>query len=193
MDMLDMNTLKFDLVKADQLERAIELELDGYPAEEAASFESFRLRQSQAPELFFGAFKLKQGLSPDACSSNINLELIAYICGTRSSASHLTHSSMIQHVPDGSSVCIHSVCVSKEYRRQGVALALLTEYVQRLQLQRRISVQDDSETKLEIERILLITHEELIPLYAKAGFELVGESSVKHGERVWYEMMLNLS
>ncbi|KAJ3720375.1 acyl-CoA N-acyltransferase [Lentinula raphanica] len=176
-----MKSLMFELVQADQLERAIEIELEGYPADEAASLESFQLRQSQAPELFLGAFKFKPNSSSP---ESTDLELIAYICGTQSNSSQLTHSSMSQHVPDGLSVCIHSVCVSKDYRRQGVGLGLLKEYVNRLRDLRR--------SKADIERILLISHEELIPLYAKAGFKLVGESSVKHGERIWYEMKLEL-
>ena len=32
---------------------------------------------------------------------------------------------MSVHDPEGSSVCIHAVCVSPEHRRKGIALALL--------------------------------------------------------------------
>jgi hypothetical protein len=45
---------------------------------------------------------------------------------------------------------------------------------------------------LQAERILLITHEELRDLYAKAGFEWVGKSAVAHGSRDWFEMRLLL-
>lgn len=86
---------------------------------------------------------------------------------------------MAQHDPGSSSVCVHSVCVSPEYRKQGVAISLLREYITRLK-------------NGPYERILLIAHEELIPLYQKAGFELVGLSSVVHGSRPWYEMVILL-
>jgi guanine nucleotide exchange factor len=76
------------------------------------------------------------------------------------------------------SVCIHSVCVAKEYRRKGVALGLLREYVFRLATLRGG----------QYHRALLISHEELILLYKKAGFELLGPSSVTHGPRPWFQM-----
>ncbi|KAE9402597.1 acyl-CoA N-acyltransferase [Gymnopus androsaceus JB14] len=161
----------FNLVNTNQLENAIRLELEGYPTDEAASLESFRLRQFLAGELFLGAFR------PGSSSP----ELVGFICGTRASGSTLTHESMSQHTPDGPSVCIHSVCVSASYRRQGIALGLLKEYFSRV-----------LRCQPKVERILLIAHEELIPLYVKAGFELVGKSSVAHGARPWYEMCLVL-
>lgn len=37
----------------------------------------------------------------------------------------------------------------------------------------------------------LITHEKLIGLYGKAGFELVGESEVVHGPEKWFEMKVD--
>jgi guanine nucleotide exchange factor len=86
---------------------------------------------------------------------------------------------MSQHIPEGRSVCIHSVCVDKKYHRQGVALNLLKDYISRL---RASGLYD---------RTLLIAHEELIPLYKKAGFTLVGKSPVTHGPRPWFEMRLD--
>lgn len=82
---------------------------------------------------------------------------------------------MSQHVPGSKSVCVHSVCVSPDHRRQGIALGLLKEYIRRLE-------------DKEYERILLITHEELRGLYEKAGFQFVGKSAVVHGSRPWFEM-----
>lgn len=92
---------------------------------------------------------------------------------------------MAEHVPGSSSVCLHSVCVSPKHRRQGVALSLLRAYVSRLKDARRENA--------PYRRVLLIAHEELIPLYVKAGFELVGLSSVVHGSRPWYEMRMFLA
>lgn len=86
---------------------------------------------------------------------------------------------MSTHVPASSSVCIHSVCVSANHRRNGVGLGLLKEYLTRL---------EDARREERYERVLLIAHQELRPFYAKAGFEWVGESQVTHGSRPWYEM-----
>jgi hypothetical protein len=91
---------------------------------------------------------------------------------------------MSTHVPKGSSVCIHSLSVAPPFQRRGIALALLKEYVERVK--RRTSELS------HVDRLLLISHEELCGLYAKAGFELVGKSAVVHGNRDWFEMQLIL-
>ena len=80
-------------------------------------------------------------------------------------------------------MCIHSVVVDKDYRRQGVALALLKEYLTRL------TNTEGSPYK----RVLLITHEELRELYEKAGFTWIGPSDVVHGGRPWFEMRVELA
>lgn len=91
---------------------------------------------------------------------------------------------MSNHVLDSPSVCIHSVCVAKAYRRKGLALRLLREYLERLTKAK--------DTGAPYERVLLIAHEELRPLYEKAGFTWLGESNVHHGSRTWYEMRYDL-
>jgi GNAT superfamily N-acetyltransferase len=127
-----------------------------------------RFRQSKAPLLFLGAFQ------PDRV-------LIGFVVSTLSSAITLSHESMSSHEAAGTSVCIHSIVVKPSLRRRGIATALLREYVQRV----------SSEQRLAVDRFLLITHEELRPLYELAGFEWVGLSSVKHGSRDWFEMKLD--
>lgn len=92
---------------------------------------------------------------------------------------------MEKHVPGASSVCIHSVCVSQDHRRKGIAVGLLKEYISHLERAR--------EKGAPYERILLIVHEELKQLYAKAGFELVGPSAVVHGAKPWFEMRRRLA
>jgi hypothetical protein len=78
--------------------------------------------------------------------------------------------------PTPSSVCIHSVCVAKAYRRRGVALKLLDEYLTRLG------------DMANIARALLICKEDLKHFYTRAGFVEVGPSEVVHGKDQWFEM-----
>ena len=87
---------------------------------------------------------------------------------------------METHVAGSSSVCIHSVCVSPLHRRKGIAASLLKEYISHLE---RLH-----ENGAPYERILLIAHDNLVPLYSKAGFELVGPSKIVHGSLPWFEM-----
>lgn len=123
-------------------------------------------RQNLAPQLFLGAYN---GIPSTET-------LIGYVCATRSSADTLTHESMSHHESNGSSVCIHSVCVDTSHRRKGVATRMLDKYAERLS-------KDPS-----IHQLSLIAHEELVPLYEKAGFEYKGKSPVSHGSRPWFEL-----
>ncbi|KAF7313926.1 hypothetical protein HMN09_00550900 [Mycena chlorophos] len=160
-----MSTI-FRTVPAEDLESALEIELAGFPEDEAATIDSFRLRQRVAPNLFLGAY--------------IDNKLMGYVCSTLSSDTTLTHASMSTHVPDGTSVCIHSVCVHPAVKRKGLGLSLLREYVARL-------------GPLALyERVLLITHAPLRAFYEKAGFEWIGPSAVHHGALPWFEMHLEL-
>jgi arylalkylamine N-acetyltransferase len=79
---------------------------------------------------------------------------------------------MSLHEKEGKTVCIHSVCVDKRYRRYGVATRLLREYINLLK-------KPDNEIKYK--RCALLAHEYLIPLYQNVGFKLIGESEVVHG------------
>ncbi|KAG6831547.1 hypothetical protein H0H92_009466 [Tricholoma furcatifolium] len=164
-----MTDVVYDWVTADDLEQAIKIEEQGYPADEAASLDGFKYRQLNAPKLFLGAY----------LPSRI---LIGYVCATLSSSPTLTHASMSTHVPSASSVCIHSVCVDTTHRHKGIASALMEEYISRLR-----------SSPEAYERILLISHEPLRPFYERLGFEWLGLSSVVHGPDPWYEMRLNLT
>jgi predicted GNAT family N-acyltransferase len=126
-----------------------------------------RYRQAHAPELLLGAYTAN--------------ELIGYVCSTLSSSTTLTHESMSNHEPKGTSVCIHGICVDPTRRREKVGLHLLKEYISR----QAASMNEAGEP---YERILLITHEYLRHFYEEAGFEWLGKSSVVHGSRPWFEM-----
>jgi hypothetical protein len=89
---------------------------------------------------------------------------------------------MSQHISSSSSVCIHAVCISPDYRGKGLGVRLLREYITRLESATR----DDGSRSYE--RALLITHEELRHFYEEAGFEWLGKSDVVHGSRPWFEM-----
>ncbi|KAI0746717.1 acyl-CoA N-acyltransferase [Daedaleopsis nitida] len=163
----------YDLVSAEELEDAHKIESRGYPEDEAGSLEVFRYRQAQSPELFVGAYLP----GPDGTGRT----LIGYVCSTLSSKDTLTHESMSTHVPGGTSVCVHSVCVAPEHRQKHVGLNLVKEYLSRLAASGKY------------ERVLLIAHEELRRFYEQAGLEWVGRSAVVHGARPWFEMRRDLA
>ncbi|KAH9475961.1 putative N-acetyltransferase C9.02c [Psilocybe cubensis] len=168
--------LIFDYVPSYDIPAALEIEKQGYPEDEAGTESSFRLRQSQAGNLFLGAYEPTSGSER---------RLIGYICSTLSPSPTLSHDSMSTHVPNSSSVCIHSVCVSPSHQRRGIGLSLLKEYITRLEKARAGGYAN-------YRRVLLITHENLRDFYEKAGFEWLGKSEVVHGSRPWFEMRREL-
>lgn len=64
-----------------------------------------------APQLFVVVASEK-----DPCT------IIGYACGTATRDRVLTHECMSTHDPEGSTVCLHSVCIAAQRRRQGLAL-----------------------------------------------------------------------
>ncbi|KAF8234512.1 acyl-CoA N-acyltransferase [Tricholoma matsutake] len=165
--MTDRSNIDYKPIPEGDVEKVLKLEQQSFPADEAAILETLRFRQSKAPGLFLGAY--------------IAHELVGYVSATLSSSTTLTHESMSNHNSKGTSVCIHGVCVVPARRRERIGLHLLDEYVTR-------QAASTNEVGEPLERIILITHEELRPFYEKAGFEWLGKSEVVHGSLPWYEM-----
>ncbi|KAI0646274.1 acyl-CoA N-acyltransferase [Trametes meyenii] len=163
----------YDLLAPEEVEDAYDIEVRGYPEDEAASLESFRFRQSQAPELFLGAYVPAQDRPRGRT-------LIGYVCATLSPDAVLTHASMATHIPGARSICIHSVCVDAAQRRRRIGLGLVREYVARAE---RAGREDG-----RYARILLIAHDNLRGFYAQAGFADLGRSEVVHGALPWFAM-----
>ncbi len=147
------------------LPRIMELEHAGFPADEAASPENMTLRIRQAQPLF--RVRERNGV------------VDAYVCSTLTAGDTLTHESMSTHDPAGATVCIHSVVVDKSQLRRGIATRSLREYVASLR-------------ELGFTHYRLLCKEQLQPLYAAAGFSLVGPSKVVHGADQWFEMALTV-
>ncbi|KAG0233811.1 hypothetical protein BGW42_007182 [Actinomortierella wolfii] len=209
-----MPSLHFQLLPKEHVERAYAIETAEYPAEEAASLENLIYRQTHAPHLFMGCYLNPHGDNDvNACvvdnsetshgsttsfvpTSN---DLIGYIVSTQAHGETLTHESMSHHEPTGESVCIHSVCIARAFQRRGYALRMLRAYLAHLDALNRLARQnnnkdgnDPSNNHGTFQRVLLIAHDELVPLYKKAGFEWIGQSEVSHGPDPWFEMKYKL-
>ena len=124
-------------------------------------------RQKNAPDLFLGAFVPQTGSKRT---------LLGYVDGVLSSETTLTPESMSTHVPGARTVLIHGVCVTPDARKRGIASALLAEY------QRRLAVAGS------YERVLLISHEEMIGFYEHIGFKSRGLSSIAFAGVPWFEL-----
>jgi len=161
-------SVRFRPATPDDLDALAELEARSYPADEAASRETIAFRLQQAPACFLAA------VDDEA--------LVGFVCGTRARGASLTHASMSEHVPDGESLCIHSVVVEASRRRTGLGSRLLRAYLEHA----RASVPGAV-------RALLICKQHLTGFYGAAGFELAGPSQVVHGQDPWFEMVQPLT
>ena len=88
---------------------------------------------------------------------------------------------METHEPEGSTLIIHSVVIHPNYRRQGLATAMLTYYLERMRENSKIS------------RIFLIAKGNLLGFYTSVGFKVLRLSPVVHGQDPWFEMGLDLA
>ena len=107
---------------AEDLETIERLEAEEYPADEAASPAQMKRRLKDAGEFFL-------------CCEKATAGLVGYVCGTLAppGTKTLTEETMSTHDPDGTALCIHSVCVTRDHRRQGVATRMLEAYVRFVQ------------------------------------------------------------
>ncbi|KAJ2072137.1 hypothetical protein GGI09_003086 [Coemansia sp. S100] len=142
------------------------LESACYSSDEGASLETMLYRYKHAQHLFLGAFS--------------GQTLVGYIMATQASEPLVTHKSMSTHDPQGTTVCIHSVCVSPQWQRQGVASMLLKKYTEIIK------------NCKDITRLAMLSRMDLVPLYQRNGYQCLGPSNVTHGSEKWYDCILDI-
>lgn len=162
----------------DDLDVVSMYEEQSYHPDEAASREQLQRRIQYAaqsgPELFTVA------------RNNENNEVVGFLCTTLTTADLVTDESMSVHEHDGKTVCLHSVCVSPDYRKQGIATRLMKTWIEQLK-----EINAKQETK-KYNRIALMSRPRLVSLYESVGFKKVGVSEVVHGPEPWIDMILEL-
>lgn len=155
-----------------------EYEEKSYHPDEAASKEQLERRIHYAaesgPELFTVARNTE------------NNQVVGFLCTTLTTSDLVTDESMSKHEPNGKTVCLHSVCVSPDYRKQGIATRLMSTWIKQLE-----EVNAKQVTK-KYNRIALLSRPRLVGLYESVGFKNVGVSKVVHGPEPWIDMILEL-
>jgi ribosomal protein S18 acetylase RimI-like enzyme len=141
------------------------LEAASYKEDEAASLETMTFRARDAGDLFMYVFRGE--------------ELVGFVNGT-SAKGALTHETMWAHVPDGEVVCVHSVVVQPDLRRQGIGHAILKAFVEEIR------------SRKKYQRIALLSKEHNLKFYSRIGFEVLGESAVFHGADKWFDCQLKI-
>jgi len=144
------------------------VEKASYPADEYASEETIQFRANEARQFFL------------VCMSNEG-EVAGFINGTLTTSKNLDHDAMSTHDPNGSNLCIHSVCVEEGWRRRKVATNLLRHYVR---IMKHLCP--------SLPLISLICKRHLIPFYQSCGFHMIGPSLVVWGKDNWFELQIDL-
>ena len=180
------DTVFFRPCSPEDLPAVAEMEANSYPPDEKASPEALAFRQQNANEFFLvgmrmGDTEARQAATLPAgdASASAADALVSYVCGTLTTGTTLTHESMSEHDPSGTTLCVHSVVTCGSSRREGIGTKTLRAYC------RWVATRFE-----EIDVILLLCKKHLIGFYEGAGFKMVGESSVVHGADQWYEMRL---
>lgn len=87
--------------------------------------------------------------------------------------------ALVGHDPAGRNAVIFSLAVHPDFRKQGIAAALMNRFIEQMRV-------------LERTAILLLCHVELIAYYQRFGFVHLGASASDHGGLHWHEMKLSL-
>ena len=170
------------------LAAAAALETASYPADEAASPARLAERASVAGEFFLGLFDVSAGAARAAADA----PLVGFVCATAAPlAGGLTEAAMGAHDAAGELLCVHSVVVAPRWRRQGVASAMLRAYL-RAVAGGGGGGAGAGATAPRVRACALIAKARLVGLYARAGFELVGQSAIVHGADPWFELRCDL-
>lgn len=167
--------VQFRIVRPTDIPECAKLEKASYPDDEAASKSTLQYRQHHAAR-FFRCAVLGEEDDHDL--------VIGYICSTR--CRQFEHESMATHIPDGPILAIHSVVVGDEYRHQGIATAMMLNYVQEMKQMNQEGV------IVPIEKIVLLAKKDMLTFYIHCGFQVVRPSHIVHGKELWYELEIKL-
>jgi len=181
-----LDSISFRPVSAEDIPDCYKIETASYPEDEAASLENLNYRQKFAADYFWCA------TLPTDVVSEFNVEhdarngadvVVGFICSTR--CSQFEEESMSTHDPSGSILAIHSVVVQSAYRRQGIASAMMQNYLkQMIPFSSLVAATRD----FGFRRILLLAKSSLLSFYVDNGFMVRRPSPIIHGKDTWYEL-----
>mmetsp|Transcript_24261 Transcript_24261/g.52331 ORF Transcript_24261/g.52331 Transcript_24261/m.52331 type:complete len:574 (-) Transcript_24261:204-1925(-) len=181
-----LDSISYRPVKADDLPECYKIEAASYPEDEAASSENIMYRHQFAGDYFWCAtlptVEANTFSSKQEATDKDDI-IIGFICSTR--CDEFTEESMSTHDPSGSILAIHSVVVDATYRRQGIASAMMQNYLkQMLPFSNLVANTMD----LGFRRTLLLAKSNLLSFYVDNGFMVLRPSPIVHGKQTWYEL-----
>lgn len=166
---IDSERIVIRPLRADELQAAIRLERACYSAEAAATPEAFAFRLRYFPDYFLSAWDGER--------------LHGLACGIRTDESDCGSDGIKgDHPPerDGRNLCVLSVAVDPENRRNGIGERLMQALVTQARADR-------------LDGVILMCERHLIRFYERMGFNCSGVSPSRHGGIEWHEMKLAFS
>lgn len=156
----------FRNIKPEEIQEAIDMEQICFPPNEACSPERMRERIARAPEVFLVAEDKETG------------KLAGSINGLSTKETVFRDEFFLDaglYDPDGENIMLLGVDVLPEYRRQGLAQAMMEEYARREHAKGR-------------KKLLLTCLDSKVGMYEKFGFTDLGPANSTWGGEEWHEM-----
>lgn len=153
-------------IKPEETQQAIDMEQICFPPNEACSPERMRERIARAPEVFLVAEDRETG------------KLAGCINGLSTKETVFRDEFFLDaglYDPDGKNIMLLGVDVLPEYRRQGLAQAMMEEYARREHAKGR-------------KKLLLTCLDSKVGMYEKFGFTDLGLANSTWGGEEWHEM-----
>ncbi|KAG6077710.1 hypothetical protein E4U16_002044 [Claviceps sp. LM84 group G4] len=83
----------------------------------------------------------------------------------------------VGHQPNGNTVALHSLAMCPSHQKLGLGKYLMSRYIEKMREMQAV------------ERISILTYENLVSFYQELGFQLLGASASTHGGVAWKDMV----
>lgn len=163
-----MKDLTIRTVTPEDLTACHTIEVNCFPAPEAAWTTSLRTRIEEYPEGFLVA--------------ELNGKVVGQVNSGSTHKDDITDEEfkqLIGHDPDGRHMVIFSLSVHPDHQRQGIADKLMAEFITQARDMGKATVK-------------LLCKKDLLAYYARHGFLDDGLSASNHGGAAWHSMTLHL-
>ena len=161
---------EFRDIHANEADRAVAIEQICFPPHEACSEKSMKTRIANAPELFMVAIEKSTG------------EIAGFLNGVATDEEIFRDeffTDISQHKPNGKNVMLLGLDVLPQYRGQGLAREIVSQYSKREKANQR-------------NLLILTCLPEKVAMYEKMGLIDKGISGSSWGGEEWHEMTLTL-
>lgn len=162
----EQNKIRIRQAKPEEARLLGEIENHCFPPAEAAPVEEIIKRMQVFPENFLVAEWQER--------------IVGFINGGTVDEPRLPdemYHDLSLHRPKGAYQTVFGLNVLPEYRRNGIATALVKAFIQLARQRKKAGM-------------VLTCKEHLIPFYESCGFENYGKADSSHGGAVWYDMRI---